>query len=800
MSCAVCATTVEKAVKNLDEVKSCSVNLLTGTLSVEGTATDKQIESAVVGAGYGIKTHRNKDNGEKTASETKKLALRLIFSCFLSVALMYFSMGVVMWHFPLPTALENPVIIALIQFALTISVVIINRKFFISGTKSVLKGSPNMDTLVSLGSGASLIYSIVVSVLLIVDYASGNGASSWAKLHSLYYESSAMILTLITVGKTLEAVAKGKTTSAISSLIALTPKSATILVDGQEKIVAIDEIKVGDEIVIKAGGTIACDGIIVGGNASINESALTGESIPVDKTVGDGVSCATTVTSGYIVVKAEKVGENTMISEIVKTVENANSQKAPIAKIADKISGIFVPGVLAIALVATIVWLIASGSISQAVSIGTSVLVISCPCALGLATPVAIMVGSGVGAKNGVLYKTAQSLELAGRIKIVALDKTGTLTLGKPEVTDIIAYGKNLNDLAYSLEKRSEHPLAVAITNALLGANEIEIKDFTTHIGNGVSASVGGGKVYGGSVKFISSIITLSENQTEQIQSLQSSGKTVTAFCQNDELVGIIALADKIKPDAKDCIEKLNELGIETVMLTGDDKTVASAVAGEVGIKKYYASVMPNQKSEIVQALKEQGKTAMVGDGINDAPALVSADLGIAIGTGKEIAIESAGVVLPGESLSGLVNAIKIGKLMLRNIKQNLFWAFLYNTLAIPLACGIFAPLGFTLSPMVGALAMSLSSVCVVGNALRINFYQAQTEKKRKEKNMEYTLKIEGMMCPHCQARVKTAIESVSGVTSVEVDYKKGTAVVVASADNKAQVIETVEKQGYKVI
>ncbi|MBR2988933.1 MAG: heavy metal translocating P-type ATPase [Clostridia bacterium] len=806
MSCAVCATKVEKVVLDLDGIEKCSVNLLTGVLAVEGTATDESIVRAVEGAGYGVKNSKQNSAEVKADNETKSLISRLISSCVLVIALMYVSMGVVMWGFPFIPYLNNPISIAIIELLITLVVVAINRKFFISGTKSAIKLSPNMDTLVALGSGASIIYSLVITFVIAFELSNGNLEGANHRLHSLYYESGAMILALITVGKTLESIAKGKTTSAITALMSLTPKTATIKIDGEEKVIAVEELKVGDLVVVRAGGKFSCDGIIVEGSCSCDESALTGESIPVDKTVGDRVSTATTLTSGFVIVRAEKVGLDTTISEIIKTVENANSTKAPIAKLADKVSGVFVPVVMSIALIVTIVWLIISGDIGFSLGRGISVLVISCPCALGLATPVAIMVGSGVGAKNGVLYKNAQSLETAGRIKIVALDKTGTVTQGKPFVTDATAFNMDKTefvDLAYTLERRSEHPLAKAIVEEYKkSATEFEVTDFTTLQGNGVSAIINGETVYGGSVKFIRSVASVSSEVESVANSLQDDGKTVTLFSKSGEVIGLIALADKEKDDAKEAIENLKSLGIETVMITGDSEPVAKAVCQSLGIDRYYASVLPTEKERIVSELKSVDKTAMVGDGINDAPALTSADLGIAIGTGTEIAISSAQVVLPGNRLLGLVNAIKIGKNTLKNIKQNLFWAFFYNALAIPVASGVFASIGFTLSPMLGALAMSLSSFCVVTNALRLNFYKSKNSEKTKAKEiktMEFTLKVEGMMCPHCETRVKQTVENIEGVKSVVVDYKKGTVVFSADTDITKVVADAIVGQGYKV-
>ncbi len=797
MSCAACSARVESAVSKIEGVKSCSVNLLTNSMSVEGEVDSVVIISAVKEAGYGAKIK----GGERIKnSETRALVRRLLLSLGFLALLMYISMGVVMWSapfFPVPT-----VALAYIEMALAIVVIVINRKFYISGVKSLLKGAPNMDTLVSLGSFASFVYSVILTILMTID------SKNLHYIHSLYFESSAMILALITVGKTLEAYAKGKTTSAIEALMSLAPKTATVLRDGQETVIPAVNLQEGDLFVLRAGGIAPCDGVIVEGHGAMDESALTGESVPVDKGVGEEVYSATVNGSGYIVARATKIGENSTLGEIIKMVEGANSTKAPIAKLADKVSGVFVPIVMCIAIITTIVWLIVDGAVGNALSHGISVLVISCPCALGLATPVAIMVGSGVGAKKGVLFKSASAIEMAGRIKIVALDKTGTVTEGKPSVCDIIpllAEKSELLALAYALEKRSEHPLGKAITEYAKDSESFDIDEFEVIVGKGVKGEKEGKEVYAGNLNFIKTLVTVGEEIEEKCNALASEGKTPMLFVENGKIVGVIAIKDAVKEDSKSAIERMKKAGVRVVMLTGDNERTALAVAKEVGIDEVYASLLPKDKESVIRALMDEGKTAMVGDGINDAVALTCADLGIAIGAGAEVALESADIVLVSGSLNSVVTAISLGRKTLKNIKENLFWAFFYNCLTIPVASGVFSSLGLNISPMLGAGAMSLSSFCVVMNALRLNLfneknaYGSEKSLPTEVKNMTITLKIEGMMCPHCEKRVKDTLEGIEGVVSALVSHEDGTAKVEGEV-NRETLVEAVEAQGYKVI
>ena len=811
MSCAACSARVEKAVNKVDGVTACSVSLLTNSMQVDGTASDEAIIKAVEAAGYRANVKGEAAKPKEQADEaTKGLLVRMISSAVVLVALMYVSMGYVMWGFPLPSFFDgNPVAVALVELLLTLVVVVINRAFFVSGAKSIIHRSPNMDALVSVGSGAALIYSLVVTFIMTGEVAAGESMAAMHRLHSLYYESAAMILALITIGKTLESYAKGKTTSAISALVSLTPEEATVIRDGKEVTVPSAEVKIGDIFVVRTGSRIPVDGVVVSGSGSVDESALTGESVPVEKTEGDKVSGACVSVGGFMTCRATRVGDDTTIARIIKLVEETAASKAPIARMADKVSGVFVPVVMAIALVTTVIWLLVGSGVGFALGRGISVLVISCPCALGLATPVAIMVASGVGAKRGVLYKNAAAIEKAGRIDIVALDKTGTVTEGKPAVTDFIPFGADENELkrlAYSLEKRSEHPLGKAVAAYCEEAGEYEIADFEVLSGFGVSGSVNGRKVAAGKPDICAE---LTAEQRAAFDRLSDEGKTPMCFEKDGRVIGIIAVADKVKPDANETIARLHALGKRVVMITGDNERVAKNIAAEVGIDEVRANTLPGDKAQIVGELKAGGKVAMIGDGINDAPALTAADLGIAIGAGTDVAIESADVVISGNSIGGAATAVELGGKALLNVKENLFWAFIYNVLGIPLAAGAFVWAGITLNPMIGAAAMSLSSFCVVMNALRLNLFRPKTEEKALSKSKEngekagkgdtdmIELKIEGMMCEHCVGRVKAALEAVDGVKNVEVSLKRKTATVSGSAEYAA-LVAAVENAGYK--
>ncbi len=819
MSCAACVARVEKAVNAVRGVNSCSVSLLTNSMGVEGAAAPKEIISAVENAGYGANLKNSKNSSVKNNddelkdTETPRLKKRLIASVWFLAVLMYISMGHIMWGWYLPLMLsENPLAIGLLQLLLTIIIMVINQKFFVSGFKGLLKRSPNMDTLVALGSGASFVYSVYA--LFKMTTVSGEMAHHY--LHEFYFESAAMILTLITVGKMLEARSKGKTTNALKSLMKLAPKTAIILRNNIETEVPIEDVQKGDIFVVRPGEQISVDGVILEGSTAVDESALTGESIPVDKTVGDRVSGGTINQSGFIKCEALRVGEDTTLLQIIKMVSDAAATKAPIAKIADKVSGVFVPIVIAIAVVTIIAWLIVGQSFGYALARGISVLVISCPCALGLATPVAIMVGNGVGAKNGILFKTAVSLEETGRVNTVILDKTGTITLGQPKVTDVIPAEKvteyMLLSLAYSLEAKSEHPLAKAIVEKCK-KDEISLTDvqsFKALSGNGVTAELENKTLYGGSLKFISEKLNLDENTIKTAEVLSENGKTPLLFCIDNQLLGIIAVADVMKEDSPQAVKELQNMGIRVVMLTGDNEKTANAIGKLAGVDEVIAGVLPDGKERVVRRFKGQGKVAMVGDGINDAPALASADIGIAIGAGTDVAIDSADVVLMNSKLSDVPAAIRLSRATLRNIHENLFWAFFYNAIGIPLAAGVFVNVfGWELNPMFGAAAMSLSSFCVVSNALRLNFVNIRNAKKDKkiknkikeQKPMEITLKIEGMMCPHCEANVKKTLEEFAEVREAVVSHKDGTAVVTLDADlGVATLKKAVEDKGYKVI
>lgn len=819
MSCVACSARVERTVSSLSGIESCSVNLLTASMTVDGSATDEEIISAVSKAGYGARVageksekYENDNNYLQNAEETAILR-RFIISAILLLPLMYVSMGVVMLNAPLPPVFpQSPLSLALFQLVVSGIIIFINRVFFINGARGMLRGSPNMDTLVSLGSGASFVYSTVLVFLMCEGIGRGEDVHHY--LHGLYFESAAMILVLITLGKMLEARAKGKTTSAVKSLMDLSPKTATVIRDGKEITVASSEVGLGEVFVVRPGESVACDGVIVEGESSLDESALTGESLPADKTIGDRVYSATVNGTGYLKCRATEVGENTTIATIVKMVEDATATKAPISKLADRISGIFVPAVIAVASVTFATWMLLGSGVGDSLSRAISVLVISCPCALGLATPVAIMVGGGVGAKFGILYKSAEALELVGRARIVALDKTGTVTSGVMSVTDVLPFdGYNREELlalAYALESKSEHPLARAVCRY---ADERvmlrESSDFAAVVGGGVTAKLDGKEIYGGSYKFISEKIGATEEMTTVFEKISGEGKTPIFFTSENKVVGMIAVQDTLRHDSFEAISSLKNIGMRVVMLTGDNRHTAEAIAKEAGIEDVRAELLPADKEAEIRALSREGRVIMVGDGINDAPSLAAADVGMAIGGGTDIAIESADVVLVRESLMGVTGAVRLGRAVLKNIKQNLFWAFIYNTLGIPVAAGVLIPLvGLEMSPMLGAAAMSVSSLCVVLNALRLNgFKEEKTQEKRPEnikkekREMKITMKIEGMMCPHCEARVKSTLESIDGVISAEVSHKEGTAIVTVNEGVKRNVLDSaVTEQGYKVI
>ncbi|MBQ3007072.1 MAG: heavy metal translocating P-type ATPase [Clostridia bacterium] len=821
MSCAACSTRVEKAVAAVEGVSSCSVSLLTNSMGVEGTAKPADVIAAVENAGYGAalksdKNENNKINNDEEFlkdKETPALKKRLTASVGFLAVLMYFSMGHMMWNFPIPGFFEkNPVANGILQLLLTAVIMVINQKFFVSGFKSALHGAPNMDTLVALGSGASFLWSVYA---LFGMTAAENHADAMAWMHEFYFESAAMILTLITVGKMLEARSKGKTTDALKGLMKLAPKTATVIKDGKEITVSVSEVKKGDVFAVRPGESIPVDGTVIDGMSAVDESALTGESIPVDKYKGDSVSAATINQSGYLKCEAVRVGEDTALSQIIKMVGDAAATKAPIAKAADKVAGIFVPAVIAVSVLTLIIWLFAGEAFGFALARGISVLVISCPCALGLATPVAIMVGSGVGAKNGILFKNAVSLETAGRVNTVVLDKTGTITNGAPKVTDIIPCGISEDELlgiAYSLEKKSEHPLASAITEKAEERNISfgETEKFEAVPGNGLAAILEDSRIIGGNLKFIEKETTVDAETKNKISALSQEGKTPLIFAKDGKLIGIIAVADTIKDDSPEAIRQLRNMGIRVVMLTGDNEKTANAIGKIAGVDEVIAGVLPDGKESVIRNLMKHGKVAMVGDGINDAPALTRADVGIAIGAGTDIAVDAADVVLMKSRLSDVPAAIRLGRATLRNIHQNLFWAFLYNTIGIPLAAGLFIPIfGWELNPMFGAAAMSLSSFCVVSNALRLNLLKIHSDKNdrkikakiKEKKTMTKTMKIEGMMCGHCEARVKKTLEAIPGVEIAEVSHENDTAVVTLNAPVADEVLKNaVEAQDYKVI
>ncbi len=854
MSCAACSSRVEKAVSKVDGVTSCSVSLLTNSMGVEGSADAASIIEAVEDAGYGASLRDSSSDGKDASvgstqadgmseedyladRETPVLKRRLMASIGFLLILMYISMGHMMWGWPLPDVLkDNHIAMGLIQMLLTIIIMVINQKFFISGFKSLFKGAPNMDTLVALGSTAAFVYSTCVLFAMTDASVRGDSMGVMKYMHEFYFESAAMILTLITVGKMLEAHSKGRTTDALKGLMKLAPKKATVIKDGVEQIVPIGQVKAGDTFVVKPGENIPVDGIVIDGQSAVDESALTGESIPVDKAAGDEVCAATINQSGYLRCEARRVGQDTALSQIIQMVSDAAATKAPIAKIADKVSGIFVPAVICIAIITTIVWIIAGQSIGYALARGISVLVISCPCALGLATPVAIMVGNGMGAKNGIMFKTAVSLESAGRTQIVVLDKTGTITSGEPRVTDIYAIQENgeaeLIRYAKALESMSEHPLAKAVMmygkendNARDTDNgTLELSDFKALAGNGLEAYVDGRRLVGGSVKYISEQVNVGQDILDTAGRYASDGKTPLMFAYDNRLLGIIAVADVIKEDSPAAVKELQNMGIRVVMLTGDNERTARAIGAQAGVDEIIAGVLPDGKEQVISSLQKFGKTAMVGDGINDAPALTRADVGIAIGAGTDIAIDAADIVLMKSRLSDVPAAIRLSRATLTNIHENLFWAFFYNVIGIPLAAGVWIPIfGWTLNPMFGAAAMSLSSFCVVSNALRLNMFKMyNTARDKKIKNqaeipkeylgsyninnekettlMEKTIKIEGMMCGHCEATVKKALEAVEQVSEAVVSHEAGTAVVKLTADVSDDVLKkAVEDKDYKV-
>ena len=848
MSCAACSARVEKAVSKVDGVTSCSVSLLTNSMGVEGSATDAQIVEAVEQAGYGASpkgTATESDNDKANNSleqlkaaqdalvdrETPKLVNRLIASLIFLAVLMYFSMGHMMWGWPLPEFFNgNHVAMGLLQLLLTVAVMVINQKFFISGFKGLIHGAPNMDTLVALGSAASFGYSVYALFAMTAAQVNGDMDAVMSYMHEFYFESAAMILALITVGKMLEAHSKGKTTDALKSLMQLAPKTATVVRDGVEQEISVDAVKKGDIFVVRPGENIPVDGEIIDGTTAVNESALTGESIPVDKQPKDAVSAATVNQSGFIKCRATRVGEDTTLSQIIQMVSDAAATKAPIAKIADRVSGVFVPAVITIAIITIIAWLIAGETVGFALARGISVLVISCPCALGLATPVAIMVGNGKGAKSGILFKTAASLEATGRTQIVALDKTGTITSGEPKVTDIVPdetffEGTGNNDgkllaIAASVEAKSEHPLAKAIMERAK-TDEIavaEVTDFSAVVGNGLTATLAGKMIKAGNLAFVSKFVKVSDDMRAKAVEFSKEGKTPLFFAADDRLCGIIAVADTIKEDSPKAVRQLKNMGIRVVMLTGDNEQTANAIGKQAGVDEVIAGVLPDGKEAVIRKLKKQGRVAMVGDGINDAPALTRADMGIAIGAGSDVAIDAADVVLMKSRLIDVPAAVRLSRATLTNIHENLFWAFFYNVIGIPLAAGLWYPLlGWKLNPMFGAAAMSLSSFCVVTNALRLNLCRvydpkhdrkATPDRKNKankpneseEKSMTKTMNIEGMMCGHCEARVKKALEALDAVSEAAVSHESGTAVVTLSSDiSDEKLKETVEAEDYKV-
>lgn len=809
MTCSACSARVEKVVSALEGVDSCVVNLLTGDMKVEGTVSTQSVIDAVTGAGYGASLKGTKSDKKVEINETKPILKRFLVSLAFLLPLMYVTMGHVMWGAPLPDFFaKNPLATALLEMVLAGIVLVINQRFFINGAKGLIKRAPNMDTLVSLGSASGFIYSLVRLFGMTELYATADTVGAYAVLHDLYFEASAMILVLISLGKMLETMSKGRTTDALKSLMSLSPDTAVVIRDGKEVTVLLSELRVDEIFVVRAGDRIPVDGEVVEGSGSIDESALTGESIPVDKLVGSKVYQGTVLSSGYIRCISRKVGEDTTLSKIIKSVTDVSSTKAPIARLADKVSGVFVPVVIGIAIITLAIWLIAGESIGYSLARAISVLVISCPCALGLATPVAIMVASGKGARQGVLFKTAESIESLGKVSVVALDKTGTVTEGVPTVTDVIACTdeNELMSLSYSLELKSEHPLSRAIVSEGEKRKTValDITDFVTVAGRGLQCKVGDRAVRGGNLEYVKEICSIDEDTVSIAKKLSDEGKTPLFFAQNDRFLGIIAVSDTVKEDSTQAIKDLKAMGISVVMLTGDNERTARAIAERVGVDEVYASVLPDKKGKIIDTISKSNKVAMIGDGINDALALTTADVGVAIGAGADVAIDSADVVLSSSRLSDAVKAIRLSRGTLRVIKQNLFWAFIYNSLGIPLAGGAFVSLlGWSMNPMLGALFMSMSSVCVVCNALRINLFKLgkQNENVEKEDGMKKVMKIEGIMCMHCEARVKGALEAIEGVGSANVSHKKGTAVVKLDMEVCDEILkDAVEKEGYKVI
>ncbi|MBQ6806318.1 MAG: cadmium-translocating P-type ATPase [Lachnospiraceae bacterium] len=813
MSCAACSARVEKAVSGVEGVTSCSVSLLTNSMGVEGTATAQEIIRAVEAAGYGASLRGQKGNNDKEKSneEIPLLQKRMIASLCLLLPLMYFSMGHMMWDWPIPSWFYgNHVAMGLLQLLFTIAIMIINQKFFVNGFKGLIHKAPNMDTLVAMGAGASFVYSVYALFAMTDAQLKGDADAVMAYMHEFYFESAAMILTLITIGKMLEARSKGKTTDALKSLMKLAPKTAVVMRNDKETEVPIEQVRIGDIFVVRPGENIPVDGFVVEGSSAVNEAALTGESIPVDKQEGDSVCAATLNQSGFIRCEATRVGEDTTLSQIIQMVSDAAATKAPIAKVADKVSGIFVPAVILIAVITTMIWLLSGESFGFALARGISVLVISCPCALGLATPVAIMVGNGMGAKHGIMFKTAQSLELAGKVQIVALDKTGTITKGEPEVTDILPIAGNTEEdllkLAYTLENRSEHPLAKAIVKQAeeKRVDVDNIEDFQALPGNGVTGIVNNEELTGGNLAFIKSKTEIPKESMIQAEALAKQGKTPLFFSKAGIFQGIIAVADVIKEDSAQAISELQNMGAKVVMLTGDNERTAEAIGAQVGVDEVIADVLPDGKEQVIRALQKRGKVAMVGDGINDAPALTRADVGIAIGAGTDIAIDAADIVLMKSRLRDVPAAIRLSRATLKNIHENLFWAFFYNIIGIPLAAGVWYPIfGWKLNPMFGAAAMSLSSFCVVSNALRLNFFQVYSTKKEEKgiTTMEKKIEIKGMMCGHCEATVKKALEALAEVEEAVVSHENGTAIVKLQSEIADDVLKkTVEEKDFEVV